>query len=52
MPECGMNVYPSHYFIPRHYTGLQYEGNDKIYAEQYWGSTETMNGKMGMQYGS
>ena len=47
-----MNVYPSHYFIPRHYTGLQYEGNDKIYAEQYWGSTETMNGKMGMQYGS
>ena len=52
MPECGMNVYPSHYFIPRHYTGLQYEGNDKIYAEQYWGSTETMNGKMGMQYGN
>ena len=52
MPECGMKVYPSHYFIPRHYTGLQYEGNDKIYAEQYWGSTETMNGKMGMQYGS
>ena len=52
MPDCGMNVYPSHYFIPRHYTGLQYEGTDKIYAEQYWGSTETINGKMGMQYGS
>ena len=52
MPECGMNVYPSHYFIPRHYTGLQYEGDDKIYAEQYWGSTETINGKMGMNYGN
>ena len=51
MPDCGMKIYPSHYFIPRHYTGLEYEGEDKIYSEQYWGSTHTVNGKMGMQYG-
>jgi hypothetical protein len=37
--------------LPKHYTGVEYKGNDKIYSEQYWGSTETMNGKMGMTYG-
>jgi mannosyltransferase OCH1-like enzyme len=34
-----MTIYPSHYFIPRHYSGLQYQGKDKIYAMQYWGTT-------------
>ena len=32
-------LYPSHYFIPKHHTGLEYKGTDKIYAKQYWGST-------------
>ena len=35
----GMKVYPSHYFIPKHYTGLEYTGDGKIYAKQYWGTT-------------
>jgi mannosyltransferase OCH1-like enzyme len=46
-----LRIYPSFYFIPRHYSGLEYNGNEPIYAEQYWGSTETLQGKMGMTYG-
>ena len=34
-----LRIYPSHYFIPRHFTGLTYEGNGPIYAHQLWGST-------------
>ena len=34
-----LRIYPSHYFIPQHFTGLTYEGADPIYAHQLWGST-------------
>lgn len=34
-----ITVYPSWYFIPRHYSGVEYKGTDKIYAKQYWGTT-------------
>ena len=34
-----ITVYPSWYFIPRHYSGLEYGGSGKIYAKQYWGTT-------------
>jgi len=34
-----IKVYPSWFFIPRHYTGEEYKGNGKIYAKQYWGTT-------------
>lgn len=34
-----LRIYPSHYFIPRHFTGQVYEGSDVIYADQLWGST-------------
>ena len=34
-----MTIYPSHYFIPRHYTGLEYPGKGRVYAKQYWGTT-------------
>ena len=40
-------VLPSHTFLPIHYTGHKYEGHDKVYAYQEWGSTkqnyDTMN---------
>jgi mannosyltransferase OCH1-like enzyme len=34
-----LRIYPSHYFIPQHFTGLAYEGSDPVYAHQLWGST-------------
>jgi inositol phosphorylceramide mannosyltransferase catalytic subunit len=47
-----LRIYPSHYFLPRHYSGLETEfKNEPIYSEQYWGSTETIQGKVGMTYG-
>lgn len=35
----SISVYPSYFFIPKHYTGIQYTGPAKIYARQHWGST-------------
>lgn len=35
----NISVYPSHYFIPRHYNGLEYTGPLKPYCTQLWGST-------------
>ena len=47
-----LRIYPSHYFLPRHYSGMEtHFKNEPIYSEQYWGSTETLQGKMGMTYG-
>lgn len=34
-----LRIYPSHYFIPRHHTGITYEGSDPVYAHQLWGAT-------------
>jgi len=34
-----LHVYPSHLFIPRHYSGLVQRGPEPPYAEQLWGST-------------
>ncbi|WP_091145044.1 glycosyltransferase [Novosphingobium sp. CF614] len=34
-----LRIYPSHYFIPRHFTGVTYQGDDPVYAHQLWGST-------------
>ena len=38
-----IKIFPSHYFIPQHFSSLatgRYDGPDKIYAEQMWGSTK------------
>ena len=35
----SMTIYPSYYFAPHHYTGLDYRGKGKVYAKHYWGST-------------
>lgn len=38
----GITVYPSWYFVPRHYSGeLPYAGPGQPYADQRWGSTPT-----------
>lgn len=35
----GLRIYPSHYFIPQHFSGILYDGPGRIYAHQLWGST-------------
>lgn len=35
----GLKIWPSHYFIPDHYTGETYTGPEKPYARHMWGST-------------
>lgn len=34
-----LRIYPSHTFIPRHFTGVTYQGKDPVYAHQLWGTT-------------
>ncbi len=36
----ALRIYPSHYFIPEHYSGLKYQGPGPVYAHQMWGSTK------------
>ena len=36
----GFSVFPSHCFIPQHFTGVKYEGHKKVYCYQEWGSTK------------
>lgn len=36
-----LKIYPSHYFIPEHFSGLTYDGLGPIYAHQLWGSTRS-----------
>jgi mannosyltransferase OCH1-like enzyme len=42
-----VTIFPSYYFLPMHFTGINYNGHGKVYAHQEWGSTrqhyETMN---------
>lgn len=35
-------IYPSHCFLPAHFTGLLYKGHKKVYAYQYWGNTNNI----------
>ena len=35
-----LTIFPSHYFLPIHCTGLEYKGHSKVYAYQEWGSTK------------
>lgn len=41
MHRPHIRIFPSHYFIPKHFKDKSkgYTGSDKIYANQYWGST-------------
>lgn len=39
-----LTVYPSHYFYPKHHTGLEYNGSGKVFARQEWASTKNLYG--------
>ncbi len=34
-----LTIYPSHYFIPDHFSGLSYSGSGPVFSKQLWGST-------------
>lgn len=36
---AGLTIWPSHFFIPRHFSGAQYTGGGPVFANQEWGST-------------
>lgn len=36
----GLDILPSHYFIPEHFTGVRYDGAGPVYAHQEWASTK------------
>ena len=35
-----VTIFPSYYFLPIHFTGVAYNGHNKVYAHQEWGSTK------------
>lgn len=35
-----VTILPSHVFLPIHHTGYRYQGHQKVYAYQEWGSTK------------
>jgi mannosyltransferase OCH1-like enzyme len=39
--QPNIKIFPSHYFIPHHFKNknIKYNGPDKVYANQMWGST-------------
>ena len=39
MAYANLTLLPSHFFIPRHFTGVEYTGGGPVYAQQEWGST-------------
>lgn len=42
--KLPVKVFPSHYFIPSHYTqpDVEYSGPDTVYCKQLWGSTKNI----------
>jgi mannosyltransferase OCH1-like enzyme len=41
-------IFPSHYFIPVHFTGEIYNGTDTVFAKQLFGTTRFAYGKLGL----
>lgn len=39
MKYTDLTIYPSHYFIPTHHTGLKYQGSGPVFAQQMWSNT-------------
>ena len=37
--EYPIKIYPSYYFIPKHYLGPMYKGRGPVYCDHFWGVT-------------
>lgn len=46
-----LKIFPSHYLLPEHHSGVKYQGTDKVYAHHMWGTGknayETLDKKHG-----
>lgn len=40
----NLTIYPSHYFLPDHFTGVRYTGTGPIFARHKWSSTARLLG--------
>jgi mannosyltransferase OCH1-like enzyme len=38
----NLTIYPSHFFIPEHFTGIKYTGSGQVFAKQFWASTKNV----------
>jgi len=41
----NLKIYPSYYFMPKHYSGREHSGTLNIYAKHLWGTTLLHKGK-------
>ncbi|MHA3112673.1 glycosyltransferase family 32 protein [Acinetobacter sp. ANC 4193] len=39
--DPNITIFPSHFFNPVHFEGITYEGSEKVYAKQLFGSTQS-----------
>lgn len=39
---ANLTLLPSHFFLPRHYTGVVYSGDGPVFADQCWDSTQQL----------
>lgn len=37
-----LTIYPSHYFIPHHFAGVEYTGNGPVFAKELWAGTKCL----------
>ncbi len=44
-----IKILPSYIFIPDHYKGVVYQGNGKVYARHFWGTTLGLNNDLDKQ---
>lgn len=43
---ANITLWPSHFFIPEHFTGQRYLGKGHVFAKQIWGSTRGINDQL------
>jgi mannosyltransferase OCH1-like enzyme len=41
---ANLTIFPSHFFMPRHYTGIRYDGPGRVYSDHQWASAQRLIG--------